>query len=368
MHALSGNTAEVNSKNGAQHTIVSLIGLAVSVHFVKFANATPKTTWTIYTVLTLLHMYSNYTAMKILSLGSINVVRFDILLRRYLSMAEIERIIAEYLSRCSVTVPSHDLTAVGEAMLTRRTFSLSEIAAEEPILTPILPFRGSPPNVISTLLSILFRKKSSVAPFRGRSGLSTRWGRVRLWCSPSEIIQHLISTINAEKLNARDESNGGGSDVTRGDEKNRHVQVLENVLRLYSKEKYFLLSTSSPQEHNSSFAEQLCVCFAQDATSYDEAKGTFEAYLRDTITGRIRDRTKIHKTGRLVTEGIASSNTVKIDSFPLSGKVVDSDVHRLSDQLFPIFWETLRAVGWDTARVQIRPLGARSFSLSPYSQ
>lgn len=53
----NGNIGDVTTRNNAQHTMVSLAGLAVSVKFARYANSSPQTMWTIYLVLTVLHMF-----------------------------------------------------------------------------------------------------------------------------------------------------------------------------------------------------------------------------------------------------------------------------------------------------------------------
>eukprot|EP01041_Mallomonas_annulata_P011319 gene11319-23683_t len=55
----NGNIADVLAKNGAQHTALSLIGLAISVKFAKFANSSPQRIWSLYCLLTIIHMISS---------------------------------------------------------------------------------------------------------------------------------------------------------------------------------------------------------------------------------------------------------------------------------------------------------------------
>jgi Vitamin B6 photo-protection and homoeostasis len=86
-----GNIADVLSKNGAQHTIVSLVGLFLSIPFARFANSSRRHIWIIYSLLTSLHMYTNYKAMKILALRSINETRLRILLDLFFSSQPVTR-------------------------------------------------------------------------------------------------------------------------------------------------------------------------------------------------------------------------------------------------------------------------------------
>jgi len=82
-----GNFAEVASKNGIQHTLVSLVCLLISVPFIRLTGiVSAKTTWLIYTTLTVTHMYANFAAMRMLSLRSLNFNRLSILIGRFLSL------------------------------------------------------------------------------------------------------------------------------------------------------------------------------------------------------------------------------------------------------------------------------------------
>lgn len=87
-----GNFAEIASKNGAQHTAVSLACLAISVPFIKLTSALPPVyMWILYTVLTSSHMLINHAAMKLLAFRSINKSRLSILISRYLALSTDQR-------------------------------------------------------------------------------------------------------------------------------------------------------------------------------------------------------------------------------------------------------------------------------------
>jgi hypothetical protein len=73
------NVADIQSKSGAQFTVVNLIGLLFSIKFTEFATKDPIRMWSIYGFLTVLHMYANISMMKILSLNTLNIDRFSIL-------------------------------------------------------------------------------------------------------------------------------------------------------------------------------------------------------------------------------------------------------------------------------------------------
>jgi len=82
-----GNIAEVASKNGAQHTAVSLFCLLISVPFIRLTgSANPLAMWAIYSSLTLTHMASNIMAMRALALRSLNLNRLSILCARFLRL------------------------------------------------------------------------------------------------------------------------------------------------------------------------------------------------------------------------------------------------------------------------------------------
>lgn len=80
------NVAEVLTKNGAQHTVMALLALAVSIPFANFADQVPPLyTWIIFGLLSMVHMISNYRAMRVLALTSLNVSRYHMLLDAFIS-------------------------------------------------------------------------------------------------------------------------------------------------------------------------------------------------------------------------------------------------------------------------------------------
>jgi hypothetical protein len=85
MGAKHGNHAEIASKNGAQHTLVSLICLSASVPFISLTGRIPgRMLWLIYALLTTTHMVCNYCAMKTVALRTLNPNRLSILVSRFL--------------------------------------------------------------------------------------------------------------------------------------------------------------------------------------------------------------------------------------------------------------------------------------------
>lgn len=130
----------MNSKNGAQHTAVSLLGLLVSIPFANFASRSPRVMWTVYTVLTVVHIVSNYCAMRTLSLRSINISRGNMLMSSFLSV--VDSVLATY----STPVTSAEIETIRKSLTSGSTkFTLQNIAHKEPILTLLLPrfLRGS---------------------------------------------------------------------------------------------------------------------------------------------------------------------------------------------------------------------------------
>lgn len=79
-----GNIADVLAKNGAQHTVVSFIGLLTTVPFATFTSASPAVSGIVYGALTALHMYANWNAMRVLALRTINPARGRVILQALL--------------------------------------------------------------------------------------------------------------------------------------------------------------------------------------------------------------------------------------------------------------------------------------------
>ncbi|CAM9608132.1 unnamed protein product, partial [Discosporangium mesarthrocarpum] len=73
-----------STKSGAQHTAVSLMGLAVGVWFARTVNAHPARVWAFYWALTAVHLLANYVAVRTLALRSLNPSRADLLTRTYI--------------------------------------------------------------------------------------------------------------------------------------------------------------------------------------------------------------------------------------------------------------------------------------------
>lgn len=168
---ISNNISEVLAKNGAQHSIISLLGLLLSVRFATFANKTPVRLWCIYSLLTALHVLANIRAMRVLALRSLNLVRFDIVARR----ATAAEVVVEAVR--GGTWDAAALRAAFEEWLAARgdAFSPQSIANAEPIISLLVPAQL---RCLSALL-------------RAATGRSTCV--VNFFCSPSLIGEQLLS-------------------------------------------------------------------------------------------------------------------------------------------------------------------------------
>jgi hypothetical protein len=122
-----GNIADVLAKNNAQHTLVSILGLLFTVRFATFAaTASPLLRWGTYLSLTAVHMVTNYQAMRVLALRTINRARYDILLSTLLSCPH-------WLD--SELADSELILKVKDWLRLRTAdFSLPAIARKEPII------------------------------------------------------------------------------------------------------------------------------------------------------------------------------------------------------------------------------------------
>ena len=132
---IGNNISEVLAKNGAQHSIVSLLGLLLSVRFATFVNKTQGRLWSIYALLTAAHVIANTRAMRVLALRSLNLVRFDIVARRAV-VAEVAQgaLMDGVKDKAALKVAFRDwLSARGDA------FSPRSVADAEPILFLLLP-------------------------------------------------------------------------------------------------------------------------------------------------------------------------------------------------------------------------------------
>ena len=241
-----GNIADVLSKNGAQHTLVSLLGLALSVKFARLATSSPKALWVIYCVLTTIHFYANYKLMKVLALSTLNRTRYDMLVQRFVNLMVKERL---------ATSNSTHLAAQAIKLLenNQRWFAVDEIARSEPILLQLIPRR------MILLLNCIRLKLRSLRHAITRA--PTQWEHqsgqlvsdeafkitsktVELWVPPSMILSILSPSSLACQL-----------------ETSRRTGC-----------KYIIVS---PNDEN----RPMYVCFQYDANGEEQAWAHFEASL-----------------------------------------------------------------------------------------
>jgi hypothetical protein len=110
----SNNLAEVLAKGGAQHTAVSLAGLAVSFSFAHYANASPRRVWTAYVALTVVHLVANYAAMRTLAFRSLNRRRLAVVLHAFCHGGQAA---ARATATATATVPTPAQVAQSEAIV-----------------------------------------------------------------------------------------------------------------------------------------------------------------------------------------------------------------------------------------------------------
>ena len=227
---MNGNIADVLAKNNAQHTLVSLLGLAISVHFAKFANSSTQTMWAIYAILTAIHMYSNYKAMRVLALRSLNLSRFGILAKRFIAMIPTEEVNSTLNSATSSTTEL--LSTMFDNALHSPVFSKENIALSEPIL------------------SLLFAGDSSVVDVKDNSKVIHSRHILHFWHSPKSLLSKFTYT-----------------------------QLMQS-LQTFKDEKYIILTENN---HNNSSIIHIYISFMKHCTAEEQAKGIFEAYLNGFV-------------------------------------------------------------------------------------
>lgn len=82
-----GNVGEVQAKEGAQETAVTLAGLVTGLWAATALNANEEAKWTAFTVLTIIHVLANYYAVRILALRRINQTRATLLAKHWINSA-----------------------------------------------------------------------------------------------------------------------------------------------------------------------------------------------------------------------------------------------------------------------------------------
>lgn len=160
---LQNNLADVMAKNNAQHNIITLLGLMASIKFATVADKLPGAfTYTSYTILTILHMFSNYRAMKILALKTLNRSRLSILIDQFLTMPSIKTAILQK------EVVSNDKAILSEAEAWLKDegklkFTPKFVATKEVVLPTFFRPKRSHIQLLTSLSALL--KPSSRQPF-----------------------------------------------------------------------------------------------------------------------------------------------------------------------------------------------------------
>lgn len=234
----NGNIGDVLAKNGAQHTALNLLGLAVSVKFARFANASSKRMWSTYIILTAFHMLSNVKAMRILALRSINIVRYNIIISRLLNSNSMKEYFESFLSKSenknAQNLETISLQHVTTWMDTTEELSPSSIAKSEPIISLILP---NPLKYISQLMKNDFLLNKQMT--------SRINDNVSIWTTPSDL-----------------------SAIFTSDEIHKSMKCYENL-------NYFILS--SPNKSH------VYVCFKRGCSLIDQAEGTLEGLVYEKV-------------------------------------------------------------------------------------
>eukprot|EP01040_Poterioochromonas_malhamensis_P003548 gene3548-3790_t len=313
--AKHNNLSDILSKSHAQRTIISLLGLALTmvltncitwfekvfVTFLSFEKANrgfvgtflfrlfqadgtaasaelalrklqTVMTWGSYSILTLIHMICNYRLVKILALNTLNPSRYSILLENFFGLPSVQHLLSSDIT--------HDENPLNHLHQDSEGFSPKAIASQEPVISPLMP-----------------------------SFLRTR--------STNFHAKAFISLKEAEELYGKD-----------------FPALLQQSFALYSREKYLILFPASTDGHNQ---VNLSLLFSGEASGVDQAKAFFEvALLKKYYSLHGNDFTKMK------------------EALP--------HIRRLIDSLFPQFWTTLQKNNWNIEGVQLQPL--RSFTYS----
>ncbi|CAI4232934.1 unnamed protein product [Auanema sp. JU1783] len=83
--AVRNNLADVAAKDGSQETLVNVAALIASLILLPLVSGKQSLVWTLYLFFTFVHLYSNYRAVRSLSLKSLNKNRAAILIQSYLA-------------------------------------------------------------------------------------------------------------------------------------------------------------------------------------------------------------------------------------------------------------------------------------------
>jgi len=89
--AIRGNMADLNAKEGAQETLVNLIGMYLGVLFIQsVGDDSPLRVWASFALLTAVHVWANYRGVALLRLATLNRARADLVFRAIARSGAIE--------------------------------------------------------------------------------------------------------------------------------------------------------------------------------------------------------------------------------------------------------------------------------------
>lgn len=244
-----GNIADVLAKNGAQHTVVSLLGLAISLPFANFVNKSRQRLILSYILLTTMHIYSNIIAMKLLALRSINFSRLNIMLETLFNNDLISDLLIQ--SQSSNTA-NKQLETKLETILSSMEdrLSLKHIASIEPLFTPIAPH---------------FMKRFIIKldEFFHPSKFKFDGKELVLWSLPSEAIRKSKPHVDSSSSYSR--------------------------LLAYKDTPYCVLLDNAYSALDCRFH----VCFRDSSHSIDHAKGIFEAFTTRAFYHHFESRSNV---------------------------------------------------------------------------
>lgn len=296
-----GNIADVLAKNGAQHTMLSLIGLSVSVPFAKYANADTPRLFGLYAILTALHIYSNIKAMKALALRSLNLIRYQMLLtiftRNHLIQSLFESHINNYITNPNPLQNNSNNKMIEniaeetlkESLNSTIEYNLDQIAAIEPLFIQIIPSFLRFDKLIDRLL-----------------------------CRRSDAL-NVPNVVDNEYIHL-------WSSISSASKQGASSASIRSSMSVYQDEKYMILASDSSKSKDCVYH----LCFRQDFDNLSIAKGILEVYLLQRLSA-LRSK----------------SLPISLESHHIDMKYI----RRFIDQLFPVFWAHLSSLGWDTNRL-----------------
>jgi len=246
-----GNVADVLSKNGAQHTVVSLLGLAMSVKFARLSTSSPKLLWVVYLALTAVHFFANYMLMKVLALSTLNRTRYEMLVRRFLILLRTEQL--------PTAASSPHIAAVRATKLlidNKRLFAVDEIARNEPILWQLVPRRVDRWMRLKLHGVRSSRKLESVFPSDNKAAIIDELApgnAVELWVTPTRMLSVLSASSLADRL---EESCRAGRKYVIASRQDGPIDTAKTKA-----------------------GSHIYVCFQYDISGEEQAQALLEAYL-----------------------------------------------------------------------------------------